>query len=92
MKVLEWINNQIEWLKNFFNDVNGKPRLSAFLRLAVVLVWLNSYIRATYLTQQLPAISWEHIVLLLLCVGITTVEGITKLLTTKNEVKSETSP
>jgi len=66
IKPICWIKDQIEWLKSFWQQSDGKASISSILKFMVILAWCNSYIKATanMKSDGIPAISWEWIIFL----------------------------
>lgn len=42
---MDWLKAQIEWIKSFFNEPNGKASSKRLVSVAVVAVFLIAYLR-----------------------------------------------
>jgi len=88
VNIVKWVIAQIEWIKEFFNDNNGKPRVTAILRVLVVIYWLNALSKSVYNTNKIPELSWEWIIFLVLVIGLSNVTDLIALLKARFNMKN----
>jgi hypothetical protein len=69
-KSKQWLNNQFEWFKGFFEENNGQPNKPShknLLSLAVVSLFIIAYVRVLVATSSLQLIdipnNWQQLLL-----------------------------
>lgn len=48
---MNWLGTQVEWLKSFFSEFDGKASIKRFIMLMVVLSFLQAYVKTTLDTK-----------------------------------------
>ena len=69
---MNWINTQIEWLKAFFSEPDGKASMKRLVSLLVVMAYLQSYLRvslSTNMVLDIPA-NWMFLIAGIIGLGI----------------------
>lgn len=67
-----WFTDQIEWLKSFLSDPNGKGSSKRGISIATVVVFLTAYLKLALVKTELMDIppTWAVIILGVLGLGI----------------------
>lgn len=65
-----WIGKQIDWLKDFLSDSNGNASSKRLMSFLVILAFLQSYIRVSFVTNTLQDIPMNWAILIPMLIGL----------------------
>jgi len=68
--MLAWIDKQIQWIKGFLSDADGTASSKRLMSFLVILAFLQSYIRISFVTNTLQDIPTNWAVLIPLLIGL----------------------
>lgn len=70
--MLKWINEQIQWFKEFLSDEQGHASSKRLMGFLVVLAFLFSYIKTTLISQKLEdiPINWSFMIAAIIGLGV----------------------
>lgn len=70
--MLKWINDQIQWVKQFLSDPDGQASSKRLMSFLVILAFLQSYIRVSLVTNTLQDIpmNWAFVIPAILGIGV----------------------
>ncbi|HEX2868804.1 MAG TPA: hypothetical protein VHO03_17315 [Ignavibacteriales bacterium] len=90
--IFSWIEVQLEWLKSFFSEENGKASSRRLLGSAIVATFIYTYIRVSLTLNRLQDISEMWLIMLSAILGFNVADWLIKLkiMKTSGEVKKET--
>jgi len=72
---MNWVAEQIEWLKSFFQEnKEGKASSRRIIELAVAWSFIFSYVRVAILSQAMPPIDIGWVVMLAGILGLKTAD------------------
>jgi hypothetical protein len=69
-----WIFNQVEWIKSFFGEPDGKASFKRLGSAAVIVTFLKTYFKVSWDTKTLVDIPQGWAVVICLLIGITAVD------------------
>ena len=69
---MNWFKTQIEWLKGFFSERDGKASHKRLISLSVAFTFLFSYIKTTLVNSKIEdiPINWGFLIAAILGLGI----------------------
>ena len=67
---MKWLNEQIQWLKQFFSDPDGQASSKRLMSFLVILAFLQSYIRVSLVTNTLQDIPMNWAILIPMLIGL----------------------
>lgn len=65
-----WIGKQIDWLKDFLSDSNGNASSKRLMSFLVILAFLQSYMRVSFVTNTLQDIPMNWAILIPMLIGL----------------------
>ena len=70
--MLAWIDKQIQWVKGFLSDADGTASSKRLMSFLVILAFLQSYIRISFVTNTLQDIpmNWAFVIPAILGIGV----------------------
>ncbi len=70
--MFKWIGEQITWLKMFLSDKDGFASSKRLMSFLVILAFLQSYIRVSFVTNTLQDIptNWALLIPMLIGLGV----------------------
>ena len=70
--MIKWINDQIQWLKQFFSDPDGQASSKRLMSFLVILSFLYSYLKASFFTNTIQDIppTWAMLIAGIIGLGI----------------------
>lgn len=72
---MNWVQQQIEWFKDFFNEVQGgKASSRRIIELGIAWSFIFSYIRVALSTSAMPALDMGWILLISGILGLKTAD------------------
>lgn len=77
--IFAWLGVQLEWLKSFFSEDNGKGSHKRFVGTAVVAAFLFSYVKTTLNTNKLEDIPVDWMFLIIGIIGLNIYDWYIKL-------------
>lgn len=75
MKFINWIGVQIDWLKGFFQEPDGKPSNKRLMGSLVITVFLVSFAKHTVITGKFEDIPMGWVLLIAAILGLNTVHA-----------------
>lgn len=69
---MNWLGKQIEWLKQFLSDEQGQASSKRLMSFLVVLAFLQSYVRVSFVTNTIQDIpmNWAFVIPAILGIGV----------------------
>lgn len=68
--MFKWIDIQIEWLKGFFQEPDGKGSMKRLIMFLIVVTFLRTYFRISLATGEISDVSENWMILLLASIGL----------------------
>jgi hypothetical protein len=70
--MIKWINEQIQWFKEFLSDGDGHASSKRLMSFLVVLAFLQSYVRVSFVTNTIQDIpmNWAFVLPAILGIGV----------------------
>jgi hypothetical protein len=79
MSFKSWLGEQIEWLKDFFEETKGgKSSSRRIIEIAVVWVFLASYLKVSIATSTIQDVPWGWGILIAGILGLKTLDAFVK--------------
>lgn len=87
-KAIQWIKLQVEWVKGFLQESDGKPSSTRMLKTAVIGSFLYPYIKNSIATQKMIDIPEMWFWVILITIGYKTVDNLIALKTGKQTINN----
>lgn len=69
---MNWINEQIQWLKSFFSESDGKASIKRLISFLIAVAYLQAYVKVSIINSKLEDIptNWSFTLLGIIGLGI----------------------